>query len=458
MAFLLFPIALLLPTAIGWLLLRVVEGTSSVLQPIERVIAGFCIGSAFVPFAFFLTTLIGIGNFSFVSMLAVQLILVGLLGGVYLKNRKAYTRAPALHPNASWVLWQKVTATIFALWFAIKAVSAWLLLIGPGFLDDTLKNWNLRGKMFYETKDFVLELADGKALEVSSYPPTVPLMKTWVASVHGSWHEGLVNTIHLLWFFAALVLMYFVLRRLMASTWALIGTYILSSLPLYLVHGGAAYADQFLSLLIFIAVAWLYLGLKEAGATRASFLRISALSTGLLLFTKNEALLLYIPVMGLIIGALLITRYLSIKEKVATALWYGECVLATGIPWLLFKWSNSLTFGNAKSATGMLQLEWHEDVIATIWNNTFFMGHWLLLPVLFVALLIVRRGLAFRSPLIVCTAFFLVAWCIQLFLYVFTELHVEAIMQTGYTRGVLHLVPLVVLITTVCLERVWKKV
>lgn len=458
MSLALLPVGILLPTLIGWLTLRLVEGKHAVLFGIERWLAGFALGSVLVPFLFFLGEVSGIGDFGLPSLLTIQLVTIAMLGGVYTMKKKAFGPSPHVDLDSPWPLWQKVIGVVLSLWLVAKLAAAWLLLTGPAFFDDTVKNWNLRGKMFYVHKELILEAIPGKGVGVGSYPPTVPLIKTWLATISGTWNEITVNCVHILWFLTALGLLYFVLRRTMRSNWAALGVYLLSSLPLYLVHGGAAYADQFLSLIIFIAVSWLYLGLEGSNDNRMSFLKISAIATGALVFTKNEALLLHLPPIAVLLVLAAVTGVLTHKEKLTAILWYSVSVLVVAGPWLVFKWQNSLTFGNAKSATGMLDMQWHEGVLETIFFNTFFMGHWLLLPALFVATLLVCRKTAFRTPLVVCTAFFLAVFLGQIPLYLFTALYTEALNQTGYTRGVLHLIPIAVLIVTVCLHQQSKKV
>lgn len=430
-----------LPTLCGWLLLRVIEGTTPVLNALERWVAGFIVGSIFVPFLFFLVDASGVGLLTLPWMLGVQLVVILLLVIRYaLYERRNTISLPRIthHESLFWKPWEKLLAAALGVWFILKVIAMWILLIGPAYFDDTLKNWNLRGKMFYEQGHIIVEPGIG------SYPPTVPLMKTWLASLSG-WHEGLVNSIHILWFLAALFLLFSVLRRYMNTKWALVGTYLLSTTPLYALHGGIAYADQFLSVVVFLAVSWLLLGHKEH-----TFLRLSALATGLLIFTKNEALLLYVPPIALI--ALIRLG----KQQKSALLWYIGFGLAIALPWLLFKWSHHLDFGNAKPISGMA-LSWHAGVLETIFRNTFFMGHFALLPALFVASLVLGWKTVFGTPLRVAVAFLFVVLFGQVCIFVFTDLATEALNQTGYARGVLHLVPVMVFITTVCLQSVCDK-
>jgi len=101
-----------------------------------------------------------------------------------------------------------------------------------------------------------------------------------------------------------------------------------------------------------------------------------------------------------------------------------------------------------------MALEWHEGVLRAIGINTFWEGNWSLLPILFLGLVIAKWRTAFRSNLIILTGFVIVVIVGQLPIYMFTALYVEALNQTGYARGIIHLIPVVVVVTTVILERV----
>ncbi|MDA1292779.1 MAG: hypothetical protein O3A81_03305 [bacterium] len=452
MSYIWLPVGLLLPTVCGWLLLRLVEGATPVLFTWERWIAGFVLGGIFTTYAIFLTEVTGIGSFSFLSMLVTQLVLLGILK----------RSAPTIHYPLStihstpWKLWQKITTGILAAWFLAKLISGMIFVSGPAYFDDTISNWNLRAKAFYHHQELILEVIPGKGTGIGSYPQSVSLLKTWLMHLNGSWHEGLANSIHILWYLSALSLLFFALRRLMSLQWALLGTYVLSSVPLYLVHGSSAYGDCFLSVVIFLALSWVYFAATSKKAQRLSFIRLGAVAAGLLVYTKNEAILLHLPPLAVIIIGLLVIGGFSAKEKKATLLWYGSCVSAVLIPWITFKWMNNLAFGNAKDVSG-LTLEWHEGVLRAIGLNTFWEGNWNLLPVLFFGLVIAQWRAAFRSPLIILTGFFFMVVIGQLPIYMFTSLYIEALNQTGYARGIIHLIPIVVFVSTVLLERMKRE-
>ncbi|MDP7477416.1 MAG: hypothetical protein QF442_03130, partial [Candidatus Peribacteraceae bacterium] len=160
MSFLWLPIGLLPSILSGWLLLRLVEGKSPVLFRWERWIAGFVLGCVLTTYLIFLTEVIGIGSFSFLSMLLTQLVLFGVLGGLYWKNRSKLTANCQL-PTANsspWKPWQKIVTGILGVWILLKLISGFILLMGPAYYDDTISNWNIRAKAFYHHQELILEL------------------------------------------------------------------------------------------------------------------------------------------------------------------------------------------------------------------------------------------------------------------------------------------------------------
>ncbi len=458
MNLLFLPIGIALPTLTGWLLLRILEGHTSVLFRTERWAIGFVLGLTLTMYVTFLTHVCGLISLNFIGFFSVQCLLTLVCGGIWFWNRvpmEGVTAAasPGIPP------WIKTLCAVVGAWILLKvSIAGVLLVLSPPYFDDVYNNWNMRGKAFFVEQEIVLNLELGNEIvsstAVSSYPPTVPMVKAWLASLAGTWDEGLVNSIHLLWYCSALVLLFFALRRYVNVLWSALGTYLLASLPLYLMHGANAYADVFLSVHLFLALSMILHVLRAEGDAQKAFIRIAALALGLLIFTKNEAILLYLPPLVLIlIISLVRNRSLPLKSMI---LWYTLAILAVLVPWVLYKVSHGLTFGNAKEVTGMT-LGWQPGVVRAVWINTFFEGNWLLLFAVFIGLLIARAKQAFRSVLVVLTGFILIVYFGQLFLFLFTSLSQEALRQTGYARGLLHLVPCIVFLIVLLLQPVFSK-
>jgi len=455
MIYLLLPLGLLLPTLSGRFVIKLLEQNHPVLQGMERWVLSVVFGITMMMFFSFIAELLGLVPFNLTGLLGVQIVSTLGLWMVWMRCKLHWSSpVPApVAPSRTSTRWMKVIVLLLCLWTIAKIIGGFVTLIGtPIYEDDAFKNWNMRGKQFFLTQELTLENELEDVLQgsggISSYPITVPLTKTWLATLAGEWHEGLANSIHIVWFIAALLLVFFTLRRKMSVWWALFGAYALSSLPLYFLHGTTAYADVFLSVHVF-AVLSLLLGALQCSDSkqRLSFLRLSALAAGLLVFTKNEALIMHLPV--LIILILMSLRFLYKSEKIghreahSALLHYLILIGLILVPWVLFKWAHNLNFGNAKSVLD-LNLSWQEGVAKAIAVNTFLEGNWILLFPLLIGILFIRRKEAFQFPNIILSAFVLLIVLGQFPLYFFTGISTEALNQTGYARGLVQIAPVAI--------------
>jgi len=461
MLFLILPLGLILPTLNGWLMLSLLERNKKVLFRTERWVMGCVAGLTFTMLVTFAATALAGFPLNFTCFLSVQLLCLIIFGIAWVVLPKIPSQHPLPAPSSTLPRWAKIVVGILAVWVAVKLLVTGItfLLLVPTYLDDTLDNWNLRAKVYYFDEALTLAMPGEDPLTsplgVSSYPPTVPLAKTWLSTIARQWDDRLINSIHIVWYLGAVFLVFFALRRKLSLGWSLTGTYILTSLPLYLMHGTNAYADAFVSIHVFLAASMLYAAITaDDAARRMSFFRIGAFMAALLTFTKNEGLIVYLPPMLLILCVSLVLlvkqRKLSAKQAIEVVLWYAGLIAVIALPWLVFKWTNGLTFGNAKPITS-LGFSWQENVLQAIAVNTFFEGNWLFLfPVLF-GLLIWRWRYAFGGAAVL-SAFFLIVYLGQGVLFLFTALSHEALMQTGYARGLVQLTPMVVLLATLLLS------
>jgi hypothetical protein len=111
-----------------------------------------------------------------------------------------------------------------------------------------------------------------------------------------------------------------------------------------------------------------------------------------------------------------------------------------------------MAFGNAKEISS-LTIGWQQGVWLVVVINGFFEGNWNLLLPLMLILLAWQWRTAFRFPLLPLTAFFLLLWIQQILLFMFTSLSYEALFQTGYGRGMIQLMPVIVMVVTLLLVR-----
>ncbi len=462
MIILAYIVGLGLPTLNGMLLLNIFQKRARVLDRWEHIAVGFTLGLTLTMLLTFSAHVYAGLPLTLIGFLGVQILTLIIL---LIANRfpLSANRLPITDNQVSpssvprWLnitLWILVASVILKTLFA----STVFLFLTPTFLDDTLDNWNLRAKVYYIDQALTLALpgepAEVSVKGISSYPPAVPLAKTWLATLNGSWSDSVANGIHIFWYAAVLIFLARTLRRLVGPGWDLAGVYLLGSMPLYTMHGTNTYADLFLSLHVLIAVVFpLRAMLSHDRDTRMTLLRIGALAAGIIPFTKNEGLLLYLPPLILLIGLGLLIAWkkqqMTIRDIAEVIAWYAGCLIVLSLPWLAFKWSNGLTFGNAKPFTS-LGFAWQDGIWLALVINAFFEGNWLLLFPVFILLLIWRGRSAFGMWLPL-TCYVLIVYLGQMFLYLFTGLSAEARMQTGLGRGGVQLMPVMMLLVMLLL-------
>jgi hypothetical protein len=456
-----YVIGLGLPALNGWLLLGLIANGYRVLDRIERWTAGAVIGMTVTMFVTFCLHIAAGLPLSLTGFLAVQGgIMVALGGTLFVRKKTVMPEKPEERSGTDMPRWIRRVLWLLVGWVLLRtaAIATVFLLLSPTFLDDALDNWNLRGKIYYETQAITLTLPgenpDESRTTIGSYPPALPMAKAWLASVRGEWTDPVANGIHFFYYCAALILVARTVRRLAGKGWDLLAVYILGSLPLYLMHGTNQYADVFLSVHILLAVLFPLRALCETDRERRmALLRMGAVCAALLPFLKNEGLIVYLPPLLLVGGAGLAIavrrKAMTVRDAVVTLAWYTGCLLVLALPWIAFKWANGLTFGNAKSVSD-IGLAWQKGVPIALTVNVFFEGNWILFFPLIIGLLFWRYRAAFGRWLPL-TAYVLIVTAGQLFIFLFTPLGAEARMQTGVARASVQLMPAMILLVSVLL-------
>jgi len=198
----------------------------------------------------------------------------------------------AVAAAASWRVWQRghgrLGAAMGAVWRGLRAADlprwqrfvwfallAWvsvrfaLLLVDvvtrPLYPWDAWAHWATKARVWFELKSMVPFVPPAEWLQSAGlvytdanphYPATVPLMQVWGATLLGRWDDTLVN---LPWWLSgaalALAVYGFLAQRGLPPLWALVGTWIVASLPILGVHIAlAGYADLPLAAYLTLAV------------------------------------------------------------------------------------------------------------------------------------------------------------------------------------------------------------
>ncbi len=457
-----FIISVGITTLLGWLSVGLLQRKTPVLGRAEHIVWGITLGPTIGMFSVFLCHVLGLTRLNLTGFLVPQLFLIVILGTISWR-----VQLLNCHNSASFVThiprprWMTVGVALLCVWTAIKiAAGSYDLLSVPTYWDDSFNNWNMRGKIFFVTEELQLEIPIGNGVistgtSVSSYPPMLPLMKTFVSVLQGTWSEPLVNSVHLIWFFGLLSSLYFTLRRSFDPLLSAFGIWAFVSLPLVLIHGTNPYADIVVAAHILLATSAL-LGLSTAHISREimSWTKLFFLSLGLLVFTKNEALLLHAPLLLLtaFVCAFRQRNVVTWQQYRATAMFGCSLFLIFVLPWLSFKWMNGLTFGNAKSVS-TVSIALNPTVLKAIWFHLTHEPNWLLLPLVLPLSLLAAGRRFWSSPEAPLAVFLLADIVLQFSLFLMVQsLATEAIQQTGLSRGLLQIMPVAILILSFALR------
>lgn len=441
--------AFLVPSLLGVLAIRLCEGKESVLYRLERLNMGVLLGVTIAMFSLFLLNVyLGI-PIGFFEMMVTQLCLILLFGVILFSKQIPLFPSQAPGKNATLVLpaWQKTCMALFLIFIVAKLYiilqNAYYI---PTFFDDGLDNWNIRAKKYLLYESIQDHGQDSESIFLA-YPPTISLFKAWASLLYGEWNESFMKLIQTVWFAQVLIAMFFFLQRCLTRFASFVGIYLLSSIPLIAVHAFSSYTDLFLAAHLYTAVFCLLCAFQSSATTkRRSFLFLGTLTTALMVFTKNEALLLYLPPCLLIIAFLLLqnlVRISSWKERIQFVLPHILLLIAVIAPWLLFKFNLGLYFGNAKPLHETTLL-FEPIAFMQILRMLFTEGSWnLLFPA--ILLFIFLKPSSLKQPRTAILGIFLLVVLLgQMAIFCFTSLSVEAMYKTGYNRGVLHLAPLLV--------------
>lgn len=259
----------------------------------------------------------------------------------------------------------------------------------PVYEFDAWNTWDLRGKVIYTEARIPLDRTEPFYLGggLNSYPLNDALWKVWVASMLGSWQEGLINLYSVVFYALLLGLFYFLLPQAWSANFRLFSTYALASLPFLYFHSWVAYADLELALYLFLAVAAGWRFLRDS---YSSYLFLSAVALGLAIWTKNEGLVILAPALFLL--TVYFTFRKSLSKKQLLQYWLLAFVAAS--PWLIFRFVNQLDLlnGNSSSFQIVLNSPFFPDWFSSVFLRSHFNFLW---PLLF--LLVVWQWRAIRS-------------------------------------------------------------
>jgi hypothetical protein len=330
--------------------------------------------------------------------------------------------------------WQQWAWMLLLAWLALRFASiAAEIMWRPLYPWDAWLQWATKARVWYELghiapfvrADLWLSGASGAYFDASpNQPATVPLLQVWSCVALGRWDDSAMNWPWLCMFLALTLAVYGSLRSAGLSLLsALIGAYLVASLPLLDTHAAlAGYADLMLAGVYTCAALALHRWVLRRDARDAALALLLALACPLVAISGTVWALTLVP--GVVV-ALFPRRGLKLA-----ALGFGAAALVV----LVFARSEPALLGYS------LHLDYHPPWQSLVEAYLFF-GNWHLLWYAVIALTIVGARHLARPPL--APLAMVVAWGLGVLFIAFAFTGATSVVGFGTAnRATLQLAPL----------------
>ena len=401
---------------------------------------GYIVGALLLTFWMHGLSLLGL-RFSWLS---ISLPLVALTAALIARAaRRGRVSLPAMRSaltalvSPSLVGWQRVLWIALIAWLALHfALMAAEVAWRPLYPWDAWVQWATKARVWYELgriapfvrADVWLAGADGAFFDASpNYPGTVPLLQVWTCVALGRWDDSAMNWPWLAILAALVAAVYGALRgEGVAPLLALLGAYLLASLPLVEVHVAlAGYADLPMGAVYALAAIAFYRWAIRRDARDAVIALLLALACPL------------IKTPGWIWAATLIPGVIIALSPRRGARIIGTSFALAALALLVL----------ARTEPTVLGYRLHLD-FAPAWaqlvKSYYLMGNWNLLWYAVIALLAFGWRRLTGPPLLPLTVVTAAGLGFLFFVFAFTDAAVWLADLTTANRATLHIVPLLV--------------
>lgn len=318
-------IAVSLPAVLGYQILNIffLKPGGSVSHS-EKLFLGFGLGFGAITLGMFFLSFLG-GTFNGVFLAATG----AGTALLFLYNRaKTPTALSPFVPG-------KLSLPVFLLnaWITFNiAQVVFRTMIVDIDLWDSWAFWAFKAKIFFVHKTIPFELfSQFKTVWGNwDYPLHVPLMETWVLIWAGSWNDILPRAIFPVFFTGICLMCFFFLRRRTGQIPSLIGTGMVTSIPILQICTIGTIAEP-VFLFYYLSSFFLLCHWHETHDTRAFLL--SAILGGLALWSKSEALL-YVSGNLLVIFSLMKNQPRPQVLKITGT--YALILLLISCPWNIY--------------------------------------------------------------------------------------------------------------------------
>jgi hypothetical protein len=335
--------------------------------------------------------------------------------------------------------WQRAIWLIILGWLAVRfALLLTEIVWRPLYPWDAWTQWGTKARVWFELRTMAPFVTAAEWFQATSpnvyfdaattHPGTVPLLQVWSAILLGRWEDTLVN---LPWWLTGVAFAFaiygYLAREGFEPVMALVGTWLVLSLPILEVHIAlAGYADLAMSTYLTLAALW---SLRSVRTRRLSDAAIAVLLLAACVVIKNPGKVwVAILVPGLMI-AMLPRQGIRIATALSVAAICAMFVVARAEPMIL-GYRLHLDF----------EMPWR-----ALFDAYFTFGNWNLLWYGALAVAVLARRQLLSRQVAPYTAMVAAGLIFLFFGFAFTNVRVWVEDQSTVNRATLHLAPLVLL-------------
>lgn len=400
--------------------------------------------TALLPIAFiigaFIDTLFGfcllwMGIYEFVAFYITSVAAIFFWTFVYYKNKgkiKFQFRLIKLQLTLlEWVLVVPIILKIFT--------SLYTTINFPLYFDDAMTHWSGRAKALYGKVNWSLDSSSpfflGKEFGYDEYPLFLVIWRSTNAHLNGGWNELISKADSWIFYVCLMAITFSLVNSFSKKKWiALGGTFIVSALPLMWYHSFSGYSEITVTCLV----------LMTSFALLNKNIVIASILTSCLIWTKNEGLLIFLPVFSV---AFCLFTFIDSKYKlvftIVSSLKYFSFSLLFICPWLLFRQIHNVAW----TVPVKPENYYHEGSLKMFYDMIFFNPSnsilWLI-----ILLFIVSGFLKwYKSSISIFLLTFLsISICLFIYVFCFTGNNIFLVNQMTIHRSMLQIAPIAVVL------------
>jgi hypothetical protein len=332
-------------------------------------------------------------------------------------------------------------------------------LFKPMFTYDALSIWAFKAKIFFKEQTiFTDDFYDSDRLHYHpQYPLLIPLVENWIYNCMGCVNDRLVKVIFPLFYISLISVFYTTQRRLFSRQYSLIFTALLATVPAFVRSdkGGAAfsgYVDIPLAFFYTTSVIYLFFWMKYR---KREDIIISAIFSGLSMFTKNEGLGLFaVTVFCLCIFVLFNSKKGIIKQNIKSLSVYIIIPILIILPWLILSLGMP-TFLEEENYPGRLtigtivgNLSRTPVILSSFCKEFLDVKRWNVFWILSGIAVLGCFKFTLKSPIKYILLILLLDFTMFVLIYVITPWDVKALISCSMTRLIIQITPLAVFLST----------